>query len=223
MDVASLDSLVSCLGTRPMAWLMLGERPRRQASRDPYSAPANVFPAQDGHVYLHGGTDALFPRLCAAMGRPDLAVDPRYRQIADRLANVEPLEAEVAAWTRAHTRGEIEGILAAAGVPCGGVAPIEEVVASEQLRARDMFVEVAHPVVGRAVLTGMPVKLDGTPGTIRTSPRSPGEDNARVYGDLLGLDADALATWRPREPSDARRRHGRQAPVSTATCRPAPV
>jgi crotonobetainyl-CoA:carnitine CoA-transferase CaiB-like acyl-CoA transferase len=193
VDVASLDSLVSCLGTRPMAWLMLGERPRRQASRDPYSAPANVFPARDGHVYLHGGTDALFPRLCAAIGRPDLAEDPRYRGIADRLANVGPLEAEVAAWTATRTRGEIEEALAAAGVPCGSVASIDEVVASPQLRARDMFVEVAHSILGRAVLTGIPVKLDATPGTIRTGPPAAGEDNARVYGELLGLDADALA------------------------------
>jgi crotonobetainyl-CoA:carnitine CoA-transferase CaiB-like acyl-CoA transferase len=192
VDVASLDSLVSCLGTRPMAWLMLGERPRRQASRDPYSAPANVFPARDGHVYLHGGTDALFPRLCAAIGRPGLADDPRYREIADRLANVEALEAEIAAWTAMHTRAQIEEALATAGVPCGAVADIEEVVASPQLRARDMFVDVTHPVLGRAVLTGIPVKLDGTPGTIRTGPPTAGQDNARVYGEILGLDADAL-------------------------------
>jgi crotonobetainyl-CoA:carnitine CoA-transferase CaiB-like acyl-CoA transferase len=192
VDVASLDSLVSCLGTRPMAWLMLGERPRRQASRDPYSAPANAFPARDGHVYLHGGTDALFPRLCAAIGRPDLSEDPRYREIADRLANVEPLEAEIAAWTATRTREEIERALAAAGVPCSAVADIDEVVASPQLRARDMFVEVAHSTLGRALLTGIPVKLDGTPGTIRRGPPAAGQDNARIYGELLGLDADAM-------------------------------
>lgn len=194
VDVASLDALVSCLGTRPMAWLMLGEQPRRQGSRDPYAAPANVFPALDGHAYLHGGTDALFPRLCAAIGRPDLAEDPRYREIADRLANVEALEAAIAAWTATRTREEIEGALAAAGVPCSAVAGIDEVVASPQLRARDMFVEVAHSVLGRAVLTGIPIKLDGTPGTIRRGPPVAGEDNARIYGELLGLDADALAS-----------------------------
>lgn len=193
VDVASLDSLVSCLGTNPMAWLMLGERPRRQASRDRYSAPANVFPARDGHVYLHGGTDALFPRLCAAIGRPELSQDPRFAGIADRLTNVEPLEAEITTWTATRTREEIEGALAAAGVPCGAVAGIDEVVASVQLRARDMFVEVPHAVLGRAVVTGIPVKLDGTPGTIRRGSPVAGQDNARVYGELLGLDADALA------------------------------
>jgi crotonobetainyl-CoA:carnitine CoA-transferase CaiB-like acyl-CoA transferase len=193
VDVASLDALVSCLGTRPMASLMLGQEPRRQGSRDPYSAPANVFPARDGHVYVHGGTDALFPRLCAAMGRPDLAEDARYREIADRLANVEPLEAEIAAWTAMRTRGEIEDALAAAGVPCGRVADIDEVVVSPQLRARDMFVEVAHATLGPVVLTGIPVKLDGTPGTIRRGPPGAGQDNAHVYGNLLGIDADALA------------------------------
>ncbi len=196
VDVASLNSLVACLGTRPMAYLMLGERPIRGASRDPYSAPANVFPARDGHVILHGGTDALFPRLCRAIGRDDLPKDPRYASIASRLANVEPLEAEVAAWTGSRTRAEIETTLATAGVPCSGVAGIEEVVASPQLQARDMFVEVAHATLGHAVLTGLPVKLDGTPGSIRTAPPVAGQDTDRIYRDVLGLDPAKIAELR---------------------------
>jgi crotonobetainyl-CoA:carnitine CoA-transferase CaiB-like acyl-CoA transferase len=196
VDVASLDALVSVLGTRPMAFAMLGERPVRRGSRDPYSAPANVFRAGDGHVYIHGGTDALFPRLCAAIGRPELVDDPRFTTIAGRLEAVDPLEAIVGAWTGARTEDEIEAILGDAGVPCAAIADMERVVASPQLRAREMFVEVDHEVLGTLVLTGIPVKLDGTPGTIRTAPPRAGQDTDRVLREVLGLDDDAITALR---------------------------
>ena len=196
VDVASLDALVSVLGTRPMAFAMLGERPARRGSRDPYSAPANVFPAADGHVYIHGGTDALFPRLCAAVGEPGLATDPRFASIPDRLEHVEALEAIVAAWTGDRTEAEIEAVMGAAGVPCAAVADMERVVASPQLRAREMLVEVDHPAIGATVLTGIPVKLDGTPGTIRSAPPLAGQDTDRVLREVLGLDGAAIAALR---------------------------
>jgi len=196
VDVASLDALVSVLGTRPMAYAMLGEQPSRMGSRDPYSAPANVFKAADGHVYLHAGTDSLFPRLCTAIGREALAADPRFATIAARLANVDVLEAEVGAWTILRTKLEIEEMLAAAGVPCSGVADMADVIASPQLRARDMFVEMAGTPVGAAVLTGIPMKLDGTPGSIRRPPPSAGADTDRVLTEIVGLDAAAIGVLR---------------------------
>ncbi len=196
VDVASLDALVSVLGTRPMASAMLGERPVRRGSRDPYSAPANVFPAKDGHVYLHAGTDSLFPRFCEAIGRHDLAGDPRYATIACRLANVEALEGEVRSWTAPRSRLEIEHALAAAGIPCAAVAEIAEVVASPQLRAREMFIEMDGTPVGSALLTGSPVKLDMTPASLRTPPPRAGADTDRVLADIVGLEPAAVAALR---------------------------
>jgi crotonobetainyl-CoA:carnitine CoA-transferase CaiB-like acyl-CoA transferase len=196
VDVASLDALVACLGTRPMAARMLGDTPRRAGSRDPYSAPANAFPAADGHVYVHGGTDSLFPRLCACIGRPGLADDPRFTTITARLANVEAIEAEVAAWTAPRSRAEIESAMAEAGVPCASVATLDEVIRSPQLRARGMFVEVEHEAFGTLPLTGVPVKLDGTPGAIRSAPPLAGADNDRVYREVLGLDQERIAGLR---------------------------
>ena len=70
VDVASLDAVFSCLGSRPLEVAMLGLVPERHGSRDAFSSPANIFRASDGYVYIHGGTDPLFPRLCAVIGRP---------------------------------------------------------------------------------------------------------------------------------------------------------
>ena len=196
VDVASLDALVSVLGTRPMAALMLGEHPVRSGPRDPYSAPASRFPALDGWVYVHGGTDALFPRLCGAIGRPDLVEDARLASVGGRLAHVDEVEEAVSAWTRVRTRADVERQLAAAGVPAAGVASIDEVVASPQLRARDMLVEMEHPVIGTVTLTGTPIKLSGTPATIRRPPPLAGADTDDVYRDVLGLSAEAVQALR---------------------------
>src|SRR5690606_20479259 len=116
-DVGSLDALFASLGTRPSAYAMLGEEPRRTGSRDLLTGPANVFPASDGFVYVHAGTDPLFPKLCRAMGRPELATDERFATVPDRMAHIEELEAMVAEWTRRHTCAEIAKVLGDVGVP----------------------------------------------------------------------------------------------------------
>lgn len=196
VDVASLDALFSCLGTRPLEVAMLGRSPQRTGSRDAFSAPANVFRATDGHVYIHGGTDALFPRLCAAMERPDLAADGRLRDVPGRMAAVEELEAAVAAWIAARTVAEVSRTLAHAGIPFGPVAEVADVVASPQIEAREMLVEIEHPTLGPLVVSGLPVKLSATPGAVRKAPPTAGEDNERVYREVAGLSEAEIAGLR---------------------------
>lgn len=196
VDVGSLDALFAMLGTRPSAYAMLGEQPRRNGSRDLLTAPASVFPATDGFVYIHAGTDPLFPRLCAVMDRGDLAEDPRFADVPGRMRHVAELEAAVAQWTRPRTCPEIAAALTEAGVPFGKVADLDEVLASPQLAARDMIVDVEHPTLGPLTLPGIPIKLSASPGSIRKAPPTVGEDNETVYRDLLGLSADRLARLR---------------------------
>lgn len=196
VDIASLDAMVSLLGTRPSAYLMMGEEPVRTGSRDLLTGPANTFLCEDGHVYLHGGTDSLFHKLCAAMDRKDLSDDERFATIEGRMAHVEFLEGEVVAWTRARSRDEVCDVLSAAGVPCGAVATVQEVVRSPQIEARRMMVEMEHPVAGTVVLPGSPIKLSDTPVRYELAPPSIGADNEQVYSDLLGLEAAEIEEWK---------------------------
>jgi crotonobetainyl-CoA:carnitine CoA-transferase CaiB-like acyl-CoA transferase len=196
VDVASLDALFSCLGTRPLEVATLGLSPQRRGSRDAFSAPANVFQASDGYLYIHGGTNALFPRLCAAIGRPDLAADPRFGDVPGRMAAVDELEGAVSAWTTSRTVAEASGVLAAAGIPFGPVAQVADAVASPQIAAREMLVEIEHPSLGALLVTGLAVKLSATPGAVRKAPPMVGEDNDRVYREVLGLAASEIAELR---------------------------
>lgn len=196
VDVASLDALFACLGTRPSALAMLGEAPGRNGSRDLLTGPANVFPAEDGYLYIHAGTDPLFPRLCRAIGREDLSADERFSSVPGRMAHLDLLEAAVAEWTRSRTVAEVSRVMAEAGIPHGKVAEVSEVVRSPQIAARQMLVDVDHPDLGRLVLPGIPIKLSRTPGTIRKPPPRVGEDNDYVYRELLGLDSEAVRRLR---------------------------
>ena len=196
VDVASLDSVFSCLGTRPLEIAMLGLIPVRRGSRDPFSSPANVFRASDGYLYVHGGTDPLFPKLCAVIGRPDLVLDERFRDVAGRMRAAEELEASVSAWMASRTVVEASRALSEAGIPFGPVATIADAVASDQIAAREMLVEIEHPTLGPVIVTGIPVKLSATPGTVRKAPPQVGEDNDRIYGAVLGMSAVEIAELR---------------------------
>jgi crotonobetainyl-CoA:carnitine CoA-transferase CaiB-like acyl-CoA transferase len=196
VDVASLDAVFSCLGTRPLEIAMLGLAPVRRGSRDPFSSPANVFRLRDGYLYVHGGTDPLFPKLCNAMGRPDLALDERFQDVAGRMLAADELEAVVSAWMESRTVFEASRVLADAGIPFGPVASVADAVASPQIVAREMLVAIEHPTLGPVVVTGLPVKLSATPGAVRKAPPGIGEDNDRIFGALLGMSPVEIAELR---------------------------
>lgn len=192
VDVASLDALFSCLGSAPLAYLNdAAPGHERWGSRDPLSGPANSFPTADGWIYLHAGTDPLFPRLCAAMGRAELA-DGEWGDVAGRMADIDELERVVAAWTSSLTTDELSARLDEAGIPFGPILSIEQAAEQPQLRARDMVVDAPHTALGSVSHIGLPVKLSATPGRIRRSAPRVGEHTAEILADLLGTTSDQL-------------------------------
>jgi len=102
----------------------------------------------------------------------------------------------VSAWTGARTIAEASEALAGAGIPFGPVADVADAVASPQIAAREMLVEIEHPTLGPLTVGGLPVKLSATPGSVRKAPPTVGEDNDRIYGTLLGLSLAEIAALR---------------------------
>ena len=184
VDIASLDALFSCLATQVTATANTGVLPRRSGSRDALNAPANVFAAKDGYLYLHGGTNPLFPRLCQAMGHPGLATDDRFRDVDSRMANAAQIESVVADWAATLSVEAAGEQLTAQGIPWGPVATLDEVIASPQIHARDMVLQVDHPTLGTVRVPGIAVKLSSSPGAVRTPPPSVGQDTEAVLADL---------------------------------------
>jgi formyl-CoA transferase len=108
--------------------------------------------------------------LLRAIGRADLVGDPRYETAEARWQHKGDVDALVEAWTSQRSKHDAMKILAGAGVPCGACLDTGEVLSDPHLHARDMIVEVEHPVRGRYVTAGNPVKLSASPTKISAAP-----------------------------------------------------
>ena len=179
VDVAMLDCQVATLENAIARYQATGEVPGPLGTRHPSIAPFQAFATRDGHVVVAAGNDALFAKLCAALGRPELASDPRFTSNERRTRHVDELARELGATLAARPSAEWLALLGAAGIPCGPLNDVAAVLADPQVRARNMVVEVDDPAVGRLALAGNPVKLSGIPDP-PTRPPAPGLDEHRA-------------------------------------------
>ena len=165
-------------------------------------APSNIYRSADGAwVVIAANQNTVFVRLCAAMGRPELATDDRFATHVARGRNQDELDKIIGAWAAERTPGEIIETLSAAGVIAGPINTVAEVGNDPQLRARGMLVEHYDERVGRNVLgPGVVPVLSESPGGVRNAgPARPGQHNDDVYIGLLGKTTEQLAEWRVEE------------------------
>lgn len=159
-------------------------------------APSNIYrTADDSWVVIAANQDTVFRRLCAAMDQPDLATDSRFVDHVARGRNQDALDTIISDWAAQRQPEDIIETLSAAGVISGPINTVAEVVRDPQLRARGMLVDHYDERIGRNVLgPGVIPVLSETPGGVRNAgPARPGQHNAEVYGELLGLSADEIA------------------------------
>ncbi|NKY47483.1 CaiB/BaiF CoA transferase family protein [Nocardia cerradoensis] len=170
-------------------------------------APSNLYKAEDGlWVIIAANQDTVFGRLVTAMGRPELASDPRYSTHSARGERQDELDEMIAAWAGDFTAADLIDLLNRHGVVAGPVNTVAEVMADPQFTAREIFVDHVDPSVGRddAGYDPVPVKgvgvvprLSATAGGVRWGgPSRPGTHTDEVLGELLGYDADRLAGLR---------------------------
>jgi len=159
-------------------------------------APSNIFKSSDGKwMVIAANADNVFRRLCEAMGRPELADDPKFVTHNARGEHQDEIEGIVAAWASERTAAEIDEVLNEAGVICGPIYTIADIFADPQYQAREMLVPHVDPEFGEYVGPGIVPKRSHTPGSVRWSATwEEGSHNGEVYGELLGLGADELAS-----------------------------
>jgi formyl-CoA transferase len=164
------------------------------------NAPCEVFKcAPGGHndyvfIYTSRATNAHWERLCEVIGREDLKADPRFATPPQRGNHAAEINRQIEVWTSQFTKHEAMQKLGAAGVPCGAVMDTKELSDDPTMREREIFVEVEHPVRGKVVIPGWPVKMSDSYVPVKASPVL-GANNADVYSEWLGLtkgDLEAL-------------------------------
>lgn len=162
---------------------------------DRLAVPHGTYRCQgdDRWVAVAVTSDEEWAGLCRVLSRPELAADPRYATLAGRQARHDELDALVTAWTKTRTAEEAERQLLAAGVPAQVVLDGPGLLANEQLRARNFFVELDHVDGGICPVLRLPWVLEPGPNPVLTPAPALGADNERVYRTFLGLSDGEMA------------------------------
>lgn len=199
IDLSATEAMLRLLDPLAAEHRVAGVVRGRSGSRATYTAPSNVYQTADGAwITLVGSSDAIFVRLCRAMGREELARDSRFDTNVQRTANLVPLDGMVAEWCRGLDLPSLAQRLDREEVPFSKVYSIADVEADPHFRARGALIELTDPELG-AIPAPAPVpRFTGrTRGTPTVGPDT-GQHNAQVYG-ALGLAAGDLAALRERK------------------------
>lgn len=180
VHVAIVDSMVALLTWSAGMYFETGVPPGLAGNHHPLAAPFGVYQAKDGPFNLAAGNETMWRRLCEALGRPELAEDPRFRTVNDRVAHRQELNVLLNDLFATRTAAEWVEYLNGRGVACGPIYNLAEVFRDPQVLHQEMLVEMPHPVHGRVKLIGIPIKLSETPGQIRRPPPLLGEHTDEI-------------------------------------------
>jgi formyl-CoA transferase len=165
----------------------------RSGSTLPGVAPSNVYPTGDGtDIVIAANADTVFARLAEAMGMPELAEDPRFQAHHERGANMEAIDAIVAAWTRERSADDIVELLSRAGVPVGQINSATTILTDPHFAAREMVLRRRTADGWEVPMSGVVPKFSRTPGSVGWTGPELGEQTADVLGELAGVDGAEL-------------------------------
>lgn len=186
LDLSLLSgALFSCI-PRDGETFRTGAAPGRLGSAHPTFVPYRNYMAGDGeYFFLSCFTQKFWLAMCPAIGRPDLAQDPRFARNVDRCANREALDAELEAVFATRPAGEWLEILGKANVPAARIQDLHRALREDpQIAHNGTVVELSHPTAGRVEMQALPVNFHGTPAQYRRAAPRLGEHTAEVLAEF---------------------------------------
>jgi len=196
VETSMFDGMLNLLSYMGTLYLTAGELPTPQGSAHEFSVPWQAFQARDGYVVIATRQESFWRKLCAVLGQPALADDPRFATNPKRLENRAVLVPILEGILRRHPVAEWLARLRAAEVPAAPVNNLDGAFAEPPVAEREMIVEYDHPDVGKVRLPGNPIKMSGVSGTISKPAPRLGEHTDAVLGGILGLSAEEIANLR---------------------------
>ncbi|MBK7080376.1 MAG: CoA transferase [Betaproteobacteria bacterium] len=192
IDASLLDTTVAMMAVMNMNYLVSGKPPGRAGNAHHNIVPYQVFACADGHLILAVGNDGQFAKFCEIAGVPGFAADPRFATNASRVAHRGQLVPLVAGVLRERTQRAWLDALEPAGIPCGPINRIDQVFADPQVVARDLRVDLPHPLAGSVPQVGNPVRFSATPVRYEAAPPLLGQHTAEILRERLGFADPAI-------------------------------
>ena len=189
VDISMQDGMVSTMCSSFANYCGTGKVPRPMGTSFASIVPYRTFPTADREIAIAVGSEKLWHSFCQVIGAPYLDTHKEYATNALRVKNRAKLEDMLIDIFRRKPAAEWVRRFGEVGIPCSLVRNIDEVFASPQMAARGMFPKLEHATAGMFPVTGPPVKLSETPGSVTSAAPRLGEHTRAVLAELLDLDA----------------------------------
>jgi crotonobetainyl-CoA:carnitine CoA-transferase CaiB-like acyl-CoA transferase len=193
VDVSMMDGMIGFLTTVAGAYFMTGRDPVPEGTGHDRVAPYGAFRATDGEIVIANLGESFWPKICAAIGRPELATDERYATNPRRVERREEVQAIVAEAIATRSVDEWSRIFEAKDVPHAPLLRVSQALAHPQTQARGMVSSVEHPRVGHWPVLGRPLNLPEHPDPAYTAPPLLAQHTREVLEGLLGYSPQRVA------------------------------
>jgi crotonobetainyl-CoA:carnitine CoA-transferase CaiB-like acyl-CoA transferase len=181
VDLSLLEPMIGVLGPDAAIFQHTGRRPRRLGNRAENAAPRNAYLCRDDQwMVMSGSTQRMAERVFDAIGRGELKADPRFRDNTARIANIEELDRLIGDFVRQRTLQENLAHFGEFDVTVGPVLNVDQLMQDRHVREREVLVDVPDPEFGSVTMHNVTPRLSRTPGRIRTTAPSIGQDQKLV-------------------------------------------
>ena len=197
IDLSLFEAMLGFLGPQASIYDKLGVVPGRLGNRSPTAVPRNIYrTADDRWISISCSTNPLAIRAFKAIGRPELAADPRFATLDARQQNVDAIDDIFAEWFARHTLDEGMQAFTGIGAAAAPVNTIADIVKDAHVKAREAIISVDAGDLGPLKMQGVFPRLSRTPGKVRWAGRSLGHDTKTVLGGWLGLSDEEIRSLR---------------------------
>lgn len=199
LDLCLLDTQVAMMANMATNYLATGQPPQRWGNAHPNIVPYEAFKVADGWLIIACGNDSQFRKLMEVAGQPALAQDERFATNPQRVRHRDVLLPLLKPMFLRMTRAEWIAQLERAGVPCGPINDLDDVFQDPQVQARQMKLDLPHPMAGQVSVPASAIKMSATPVEYRLPPPLLGEHTESVLRELAGLELHDIQRLRQKQ------------------------
>ena len=193
IDTALIEPILTILGPQPTWYDQLGIVQERRGNRSVNNAPRNVYRTKDGRwVAVSTSAQNVAERVMHLVGHPEVLRETWFASGAERAKHADELDQMVGSWIAERSFDEVQAAFEKAEAAVAPIYDIRHIVEDPQFQALQSLIEVQDPELGPLKMQNVMFRLSETPGRVLWAGRRKGEDNAEVYGNLLGLDSRCL-------------------------------